>query len=74
MSLHRHDLKLTFTPRLGVSRGVKLRDHANAPQAAELDHHLHVSGRIHVRVRVVSALPTFLINCGEKKINKYCLY
>lgn len=51
-------LKLTFAPRLRVSRSVKLGDNTNSSEAGKLNHHLYVGRRVHVCVRVVSSLRT----------------
>ena len=57
-------LKPTFAPGLRVSRRVKLWDNPDAPQPGKLDDHLHIARRVHVGVRVVSAL------LAKKKNNK----
>lgn len=50
--------KLTFAPRLRVSRSVKLRDDTDSSEAGKLNHHLHIGRRVHVCVGVVSSLWT----------------
>lgn len=48
--------KLTFAPRLRVSRSVKLRNDTDSSEAGILNHHLYIGRRVHVCVRVVSSL------------------
>lgn len=50
--------KLTFAPRLRVSRSVELGDDTNSSETGKLNHHLYIGRRVHVGVRVVSSLRT----------------
>lgn len=68
--LHFDRIKLTFAPRLSVSRRVKLWDDTNASQTGKFNHHLHISGGVHVCVWVERSLPARQQKTGSADENR----
>lgn len=68
--LHFDRIKLTFAPRLSVSRCVKLWDDTNASQTGKFNNHLHIRGGVHVCVWVERSLPARRQNTGSADENR----